>query len=99
MEEMLMRKKSLLALTLATAMTAGVLAGCGNKNETTTAAPEKNSEVASEATGDAEKNVDASTYDGKTVKVWVANEIVGFTEKQIADFQEKYNYYYIGDVE
>lgn len=40
-----MRKKSLLALTLATAMTAGVLAGCGNKNETTTAAPENNSEV------------------------------------------------------
>jgi arabinogalactan oligomer/maltooligosaccharide transport system substrate-binding protein len=91
MEEMLMRKKSLLALTLATAMAAGVLAGCGNKNETTTAAPENNSEVASsEATGDAEeKNVDSSAYDGKKVKVWVANEIVGFTEKQIADFQEK----------
>ncbi len=86
-----MRKKSLLALTLATAMAAGVLAGCGNKNETTTAAPENNSEVASsEATGDAEeKNVDSSAYDGKKVKVWVANEIVGFTEKQIADFQEK----------
>lgn len=85
-----MRKKSLLALTLATAMTAGVLAGCGNKNETTTAAPENNSEVTSEATGDAEeKNTDASTYDGKTVKVWVADNIVGFTEQQIAKFQEK----------
>ena len=85
-----MRKKSLLALTLATAMAAGVLAGCGNKNETTTAAPENNSEVASsEATGDAEKNdVDASTYDGKTVKVWVADNIVGFTEEQIKNFQE-----------
>ena len=95
-----MRKKSLLALTLATAMTAAALSGCGEKKEeNTTAAPaatEENSEATPDATSDATQDtasVDSAAFDGKQVKVWVADNVVDFTNSQIAAFQEAYPQY------
>ena len=95
-------KKKLVSVLLTATVAAGMLAGCGSTStqEVAETATEAVSEVAEAATEVAETveevaetEVDASTYDGKEVKVWVAENVVDFTNEQIENFKTEYPQY------
>ncbi|MDO4803916.1 MAG: extracellular solute-binding protein [Lachnospiraceae bacterium] len=76
-----MKKKFLAALTCM-AISAGLLAGCGgSSSSSSTGADTSKADQAAAADGG---EVD---YGSGEIKVWVADNIVDFTEKTIADFQ------------
>ena len=92
-------KKKLVSVILTAAMGATLLAGCGNGaadtvEETATDVAETATEVAETATDVAETAETAETaeeitdYGTGEVKVWVADNVVDFTNEQIAKFQE-----------
>ncbi|MCR4757138.1 MAG: extracellular solute-binding protein, partial [Butyrivibrio sp.] len=80
---------------------ATLLAGCGEKatQETTTDTAEQTEQTeAADTTADQteateEEAVDPAAYDGKEVKVWVAENVVDFTNQQIEDFKKEYPQY------
>ena len=89
-------KKKLVSVILTAAMGATLLAGCGNGaadtvEETATEVAETATEVAETATETAETAETAeeiTDYGTGEVKVWVADNVVDFTNEQIAKFQE-----------
>ena len=89
-------KKKLVSVILTAAMGATLLAGCGNGaastvEETATETAETATEVAETATETAETAETAeeiTDYGTGEVKVWVADNVVDFTNEQIAKFQE-----------
>ena len=86
-------KKTLVSVILTAAMGATVLAGCGNGAadrvaETATEVAETATEVAETATETAETAEEITDYGTGEVKVWVADNVVDFTNEQIAKFQE-----------
>ncbi|MBD5476709.1 MAG: extracellular solute-binding protein [Lachnospiraceae bacterium] len=92
-------KKKVLATLLATAMVAGCLAGCGNSGNDTASTPAADdaapaTDDAAPATDDAASADDAAPadeaveYGSGTIKVWVAENVVEFTQKQAAAFME-----------
>jgi arabinogalactan oligomer/maltooligosaccharide transport system substrate-binding protein len=97
-------KKKIIAVLLAGAMVAS-LAACGGDTtantetpaaSTETEAPAASTETAAEPAAtetEAPAASDASVYDGKEVKVWVAENVVDFTNEQIALFKEQYPQY------
>jgi arabinogalactan oligomer/maltooligosaccharide transport system substrate-binding protein len=97
-------KKKLVSVLLTATVAAGMLAGCSSSTtETTTetateaastaeeTATETQTETAAEET--AETEVDPAAYDGKEVKVWVAENVVDFTNEQIENFKTAYPQY------
>ncbi len=93
-------KKKVLATLLATAMVAGCLAGCG-KDEAPAqdAAPAEDTAPAEDAEAPAEDAEapaedaeapaeEAVEYGSGTIKIWVAENVVEFTQKQAAAFME-----------
>ena len=93
-------KKKLVSVLLTVACGATLLAGCGEKaaQETTTDTNEQ-TEAAdttadqAEAEEEKEEAVDPAAYDGKEVKVWVAENVVDFTNQQIENFKTEYPQY------
>ncbi|MBE5840429.1 MAG: extracellular solute-binding protein [Butyrivibrio sp.] len=93
-------KKRLVSVLLTVACGATLLAGCGEKatQETTTDTAEQ-TEAAdttadqTEAEEEKEEAVDPAAYDGKEVKVWVAENVVDFTNQQIENFKKEYPQY------
>lgn len=93
-------KKRLVSVLLTVACGATLLAGCGEKatQETTTDTAEQ-TEAAdttadqAEAEEEKEEAVDPAAYDGKEVKVWVAENVVDFTNQQIENFKTEYPQY------
>ncbi|SCY08816.1 extracellular solute-binding protein [Butyrivibrio sp. INlla14] len=96
-------KKKLVSVLLTAAMGASLLAGCGQQaadttqtsepaqtTETTEAAPATET---TEAAPEASAEVDPAAYDGKEVKVWVAENVVDFTNEQIEAFKTAYPQY------
>ena len=93
-------KKKVLAALLATAMVAGCLAGCGNKSDNSTAdsgATEDSSSTAdSGSTADSTPTEDSSSsesnetvdYGSGTITIWVADNVVEFTQTQVDAFFE-----------
>ena len=86
-------KKKLVSVILTAAMGATLLAGCGNGaadtvEETATEVAETATEVAETATEAAETAEEITDYGTGEVKVWVADNVVDFTNEQIAKFQE-----------
>ena len=94
-------KKKLVSVLLTATVAAGMLAGCSQTSteeavETATEAVSEAVETATEVveeTTEAAAEVDASTYDGKEVKVWVAENVVDFTNEQIENFKTAYPQY------
>nr|WP_297704662.1 extracellular solute-binding protein [uncultured Butyrivibrio sp.] len=101
-------KKKLVSVLLTAAMGATLLAGCGEgaaetAQETAETVTETAQETAQETaetvaetvqeTAEAVADVDASTYAGKEVKVWVAENVVDFTNEQIGNFKTQYPQY------
>ena len=97
-------KKKLVSVLLTATVAAGMLAGCSSSTtETTTetateaastaeeTATETQTETAAEET--AETEVDPAAYDVKEVKVWVAENVVDFTNEQIENFKTAYPQY------
>ena len=96
-------KKKLVSVLLTAAMGASLLAGCGQQaadttqtsepaaTETTEAAPAATETT--EAAPEASAEVDPAAYDGKEVKVWVAENVVDFTNEQIEAFKTAYPQY------
>ncbi|SDA66656.1 arabinogalactan oligomer / maltooligosaccharide transport system substrate-binding protein [Butyrivibrio sp. INlla18] len=91
-------KKRLVSVLLTVACGATLLAGCGEKatQETTTDTAEQTE--AADTTADQteateEEAVDPAAYDGKEVKVWVAENVVDFTNQQIENFKTEYPQY------
>ncbi len=91
-------KKRLVSVLLTVACGATLLAGCGEKatQETTTDTAEQTE--AADTTADQteateEEAVDPAAYDGKEVKVWVAENVVDFTNQQIENFKKEYPQY------
>ena len=93
-------KKKLVSVLLTAAMGASLLVGCGEQAaqtaqetaETVQETAETVQETA-EAVQEAVESVDPSTYDGKEVKVWVAENVVDFTNEQIEAFKTAYPQY------
>ena len=86
-------KKKLVSVMLTAAMGATLLAGCGNGAadtvaETANEVAETATEVAETATEVAETAEEITDYGTGEVKVWVADNVVDFTNEQIAKFQE-----------
>lgn len=91
-------KKRLVSVLLTVACGATLLAGCGEEatQETTTDTAEQTE--AADTTADQtetteEEAVDPAAYDGKEVKVWVAENVVDFTNQQIENFKKEYPQY------
>lgn len=96
-------KKKVLATLLSAAMVFS-LAACGNSasdaaeavQEAAQEAADTVSEAAetvAETVEDVAEAVDPAAYDGKEVKVWVAENVVDFTNDQIANFKTQYPQY------
>lgn len=97
-------KKKVVSVVLTGVMAAAMLAGCGSSSSSdsaastaateaaTTAATEAAADTATEAATEA-ASVDPAAYDGKEVRVWVADAVVDFTNEEIAKFQEEYPQY------
>jgi len=97
-------KKKLVSVLLTATVAAGMLAGCSSSTtetttetatETASTAEETATEAQTEATAEetAETEVDPAAYDGKEVKVWVAENVVDFTNEQIENFKTAYPQY------
>ena len=97
-------KKKVLTVLLATTMTAGMLAGCGkstpaenggsdNAQNTENNADDKDSASDDKTEEKSEVSTDPATYNGKEVKVWVADNAVDFTTKQVDSFKTAYPQY------
>ena len=96
-------KKKLVSVMLTTAMSAALLAGCGQQAaqevaetatdaaetvaETATDAAETVADTAADATEAVAEDID---YGSGEVKVWVADNVVDFTNEQIAAFQAEH---------
>lgn len=81
-------KKKALATILGAAMTVSMLAGCGSAaqtSEATSAAEAATSEAATSEAAEETADLDYSSVDG--VKVWVADNVVDFTNEQIEAFK------------
>ena len=97
-------KKKLVSVLLTAAMGASLLVGCGSDaaqtatdtaeavQETATETAEAVQETA-EAVQEAAADVDPAAYNGKEVKVWVAENVVDFTNEQIENFKTAYPQY------
>ena len=94
-------KKKLVSVLLTAAMSAALLAGCGEEaaqsvSETATDVAETATEVAetvqetAEAAETAETAAEDIDYGSGEVKVWVADNVVDFTNEQIAAFQAEH---------
>ena len=92
-------KKKLVSVLLTAAMSAALLAGCGEEaaqsvSETATDVAETATEVAetvqetAEAAETAETAAEDIDYGSGEVKVWVADNVVDFTNEQIKAFQD-----------
>nr|WP_297767687.1 extracellular solute-binding protein [uncultured Butyrivibrio sp.] len=96
-------KKKLVSVLLTAAMGASLLAGCGQQaaDTTQTSEPAQTTETTetapatetTEAAPEASAEVDPAAYDGKEVKVWVAENVVDFTNEQIEAFKTAYPQY------
>lgn len=93
-EEKVMKKK-VLATLLATAMVAATLVGCGNSsNEEGGASSADNTagDASTTNTADSSASTDSSSepveYGSGTIKIWVAENVVDFTQKKAAEFME-----------
>ncbi len=97
-------KKKLVSVLLTAAMGASLLAGCGQQaaDTTQTTEPAQTTETTetapaatetTEAAPEASAEVDPAAYDGKEVKVWVAENVVDFTNEQIEAFKTAYPQY------
>ena len=97
-------KKNVVSVLLTGVVAASMLAGCGSSSSdtaATTAATEAAAEAETAAAADdaaaetteSAVSTDPATYDGKEVKVWVADNVVDFTNDEISKFQQEYPQY------
>lgn len=78
--------RKLVSVLLAGAMVTGLLAGCGSSGSGNTAAPASTA-PASEAAASEAAPADVD-YGSGDIKVWVADNIVDFTNQQVAAFKQ-----------
>lgn len=87
-------KRQVATALLTGVVSAAMLAGCGSSTSTATTAAAGSTEASgSTAASTTAASADKSTYDGKSVNVWIADNVVDFTNEEIKKFQEAYPQY------